>query len=499
MHSGVAADDILDHGGEDFEAVVADDETLDAGVEVNEAVLVQIADVAGVDPDATIRVAAKDHGRLVSLIVVALHGGGAGDAQLAALTDGQFPVSTRLKGGDDGVDHRDANAAGLVVCAGSHGSGRGYLGHAVALCHRVADAMGGEEVVDGLLCAPGDGVAAGGVVQNEGEILIPQLGVSGQLLVVGGHAEHMLGLVLQHQTAQLGRVEVGDDDDREAQHQRQMDAAGVAVGDEGGHDVHELLAPVEQLIVGAELLRDGVEAVVGEHDALRRTGGAAGVDDDASVVGVIGLRSGALALAALDELLPADDVGGIFVLVGGGQLVAYGHHRGQRVGRREDDDLFHVGALCGLTAALVHDVQADEKVGVHLFDILMDALDAVAGVHKVQGGADHVSGVEQSDDLRGHDADHRHDVALFDPDAPQGGSSLFDIDDEVGVGELPAIVVQCRIVQMVLVPMADKIECRKGGQGLVDVLLSVVFEPGFGLGCVNRILRRHQFLIPLCL
>ena len=359
--------------------------------------------------------------------------------------------------------------------------------------------MGGEEVVDGLLCAPGDGIAAGGVVQNEGEVLIPQLGVCGQLLIVGRHAEHMLGLVLQHQAAQLGRVEVGDDDDREAQHQRQMDAAGVAVGDEGGHDVHELLAPVEQLVVGAELLRQSVEAVVGEHDAFRGAGGAAGVDDDAGVVGVIGLRSGALALAALDELLPADDVGSIFVLVGGGQLVAYGHHRGQRVGRREDDDLFHVGALCGLTAALVHDVQADEKVGIHLFDILMDALDAVAGVHKVQSGADHVGGVEQSDDLRGHDADHRHDVALFDPDAPQGGSSLFDIDDEVGVGELPAIVVQCHIVQMVPVPVADIIECRKGGQGLVDVLLSVVFEPGFGLGCVNRILRRHQFLIPLCL
>ena len=359
--------------------------------------------------------------------------------------------------------------------------------------------MGSQKIVDGLLGPPGEGVAAGGVVQNEGEVLIPQLGVCGQLLIVGRHAEHMLGLVLQHQAAQLGWVEVGDDDDREAQHQRQMDAAGVAVGDEGGHDVHELLAPVEQLVVGAELLRQSVEAVVGEHDAFRGAGSAAGVDDDAGVVGVIGLRSGALALAALDELLPADDVGGIFVLVGGGQLVAYGHHRGQRVGRREDDDLFHVGALCGLTAALVHDVQADEKVGIHLLDILMDALDAVAGVHKVQSGADHVSGVEQSDDLRGHDADHRHDVALFDPDAPQGGSSLFDIDDEVGVGELPAIVVQCCIVQMVLVPVADIIECRKGGQGLVDVLLSVVFEPGFGLGCVNRILRRHQFLIPLCL
>ena len=499
MHSGVAADDVLYHGGEDFETVVADNETLDAGVEINEAVLVQISDVAGVDPDAAIGVAAEDYVRLVGLVVVALHGGGAGDAQLAALADGQLFVRTRLEGGDEGVDHRDADAAQLVVRAGGDGGSGGHLGHAVALGDRIADAMGGEEVVDGLLCAPGDGVAAGGVVEDEGEILIPQLGVSGQLLVVGGHAEHMLGLVLQHQTAQLGRVEIGDDDDREAQHQRQMDAAGVAVGDEGGHDVHELLAPVEQLVVGAELLRDGVEAVVGEHNALGRAGGAAGVDDDAGVVGVIRLRSGALALAALDELLPADDVGGIFVLVGGGQLVSYGHHRGQRVGRREDDDLFHVGALCGLTAALVHDVQADEKVGVHLFDILMDALDTVAGVHKVQGGTDHVRCIEQGNDLGGHDAHYRYDVALLDADAPQGGSSLLDVDDKVSVGELPAVVIQRGVIQMVFVPLADIFECRDGGKGLLNVLLVVIFEPRFGLGCVNRILRRHQFLIPLCL
>ena len=316
---------------------------------------------------------------------------------------------------------------------------------------------------------------------------------------MGGHAEHMLGLVLQHQTAQLGRVQVGDDDDREAQHQGQMDAAGKAVGDKGGHHVHQLLPPVEQLGVSLELQGDAVEAVVRQHDPLGGAGGAAGVYHHAGVVGVIRLRSGALALAALDELLPADDVGSIFVLVGGGQLVTYGHHRGQRVGRREDDDLFHVGALCGLTAALVHHVQADEKVGIHLFDILTDALDAVAGVHQIQGGSHHVGGIKQGDDLRGHDADHRDDVALFHPGAPQGGGSLFDIDDEVGVGELAAVVFQSRVVQVVLAPLADILKGREGRQGLIDEFLVVILEPGLGLGCVNRILRRHQFLIPLCL
>ena len=59
MDSRVAADDIFDHRGEDLEAVVADDEALDAGVEEDEAVLIQIADVAGVHPDAAIGVAAE--------------------------------------------------------------------------------------------------------------------------------------------------------------------------------------------------------------------------------------------------------------------------------------------------------------------------------------------------------------------------------------------------------------------------------------------------------
>ena len=359
--------------------------------------------------------------------------------------------------------------------------------------------MGSQKIVDGLLGPPGEGVAAGGVVDDERKVLVPQLGVRSQLLVVGGHAEHMLGLVLQHQTAQLGRVQVGDDDDREAQHQGQMDAAGKAVGDKGGHHVHQLLPPVEQLGVSLELQGDAVEAVVRQHDPLGGAGGAAGVYHHAGMVWVIGLRSGALALAALDELLPADDVGSIFVLVGGGQLVAYGHQRGQRVGRREDDDLFHVGALCGLTAALVHHVQADQQVGIHLFDILTDALDAVAGVHQIQGGSHHVGGIKQGDDLRGHDADHRDDVALFYPGAPQGGGSLFDIDDQIGVGELAAVVFQSRVVQVVLAPLADILKGREGRQGLIDEFLVVILEPGLGLGCVNRILRRHQFLIPLCL
>ena len=168
-------------------------------------------------------------------------------------------------------------------------------------------------------------------------------------------------------------------------------------------------------------------------------------------------------------------------------------------------DLLKVKSLLpGSHRINLHEVYGDfggkkKKVGIHLFDILTDAFDAVAGVHQIQGGSHHVGGIKQGDDLRGHDADHRDDVALFHPGAPQGGGGLFDVDDEVGVGELPAIVVQCRVVQVVLAPLADILKGREGRQGLIDEFLVVILEPGLGLGCVNRILRRHQFLIPLCL
>ena len=62
-----------------------------------------------------------------------------------------------------------------------------------------------------------------------------------------------------------------------------------------------------------------------------------------------------------------------------------------------------------------------------------------------------------------------------------------------------AIVIQRGVVQMVFVPLADIFECRDGGNGLLNVLLVVIFEPRPSLRCVNGILRHHQFLIPLCL
>ena len=278
-----------------------------------------------------------------------------------------------------------------------------------------------------------------------------------------------------------------------------MDAARIAVGDEGGHDVHQGLPLLEQPLVGRELHRNGVEVAVGEHNALGRAGGAAGVNDDTGVLRVILLGRGAGVLAVRDELLPHQHVGFVAVAVGIGGLVADGQMQRQGVRRGDHDHPLHMGALGGLIAALIRHIQAEQQVGVHLLDVFVDAFGAVAGVHQIQGGPDAVRCIESVNDLRGHHADDGDDVALFDAHRAESGGGLLDVDDEVSIGELPAVVIQRGVVQMVFVPLADIFECRDGGNGLLNVLLVVIFEPRPSLRCVNGILRHHQFLIPLCL
>ena len=82
------------------------------------------------------------------------------------------------------------------------------------------------------------------------------------------NAEHVLGLVLPDQRAQLVGVQIGDDDDVQAHDQRHVHAAGIAVGNERRHDVHQLLAAAEQVALGDEFVGQRVKAVVGQHNAL---------------------------------------------------------------------------------------------------------------------------------------------------------------------------------------------------------------------------------------
>ena len=248
---------------------MTDDHALDAGIQIHKAVLVHVADIAGVCPDLAVCMAAQDHIGLIGLVIVALHDGGGADADLAALTDGQLGLGAGLKDGHHRVQHGDAHAAGLGHIAGGNGSGRSDFGHAVALGQRILHVVCLQELVHGQLSAQRQRVAASGIVADEGEILLLlEQRRSCHLLVVGRNAEHVLGLVLPDQCAQLVGVQIGDDDDVQAHDQRHVHAAGIAVGNERRHDVHQLLAAAEQVALGDEFVGQRVKAVVGQHNAL---------------------------------------------------------------------------------------------------------------------------------------------------------------------------------------------------------------------------------------
>ena len=136
-----------------------------------------------------------------------------------------------------------------------------------------------------------------------------------------------------------------------------------------------------------------------------------------------------------------------------------------------------MGAPGGLTAAVIHHVQADQQTRIHFLDVLMDAVGAVPGVHQIQGRTDAVGGVERIDDLRGHHADHGDDITLSDACRPEGSSGLLGVHDEVCIGELPAIIFKGRFRQAVLVLLPDKVESRTFRHRLVDVIGVVIFEP----------------------
>ena len=134
--------------------------------------------------------------------------------------------------------------------------------------------------------------------------------------------------------------------------------------------------------------------------------------------------------------------------------------------------------LGSLTAALVDDIEADQQVRVYFFDVVMDAFGAVARVHEIQGRTDAVCGIKRINDLRRHHADHGDDVAFLDASGAEGGGGLFDVHDQVCIGEFPTVVFKGWLSQTVLVLLADIVERRAFRNGLIDVLLAVILQPG---------------------
>ena len=161
----------------------------------------------------------------------------------------------------------------------------------------------------------------------------------------------------------------------------------------------------------------------------------------------------------------------------------------QGIGRADHQHTLHMGVFCRLMAALIRHIQADKQVRIHFLDVFADALGAVTGVHQIQRCTDHVGSVERINDLRCHHADHCGDIAFLHADGAEGGGCLFHVDDQVRISDPAAIVIDRGLGQVVLVLMADVLECGAVGYRLVDELLIIVFQPRLCSRSINRFVR----------
>ena len=263
VHALVLVQDALDLGGIDVVAA-GDDHALDALAEVDVAVLVHHAQVAGVHPGEAVGVLAQGVRGLLGMVDVLHHHRGARQADLALLTVGHLDLGAGHHDLVVGIREGDADGALAGQARRGQAAGGDAFGGAVALAHLDGGLVILQEGVDALLQLHRQGIAAGEHALQAGEVQIVQAVQTQERLVQRGYACNEVRLVL----AQQLRIGLG----REARHQHAaaavdqhgVDAHAQAEAVEHGHDGEHLVAHREDGVGGDDLRAQGVEVEVGE-------------------------------------------------------------------------------------------------------------------------------------------------------------------------------------------------------------------------------------------
>ena len=156
----VRVEDILNLTGIDVVAG-GNDHALGAAAEVNKALLIHCAEVAGVDPCETVGVMTQGLRSLVGVLHVFLHHSGTGEQNLTFRAVGDLFIGARFYDLDIGVRERNADASLLEhVRRGQTACCDGLCG-AVALAHRYGCAVGVEKFIQLFLQLDTQAVSAG--------------------------------------------------------------------------------------------------------------------------------------------------------------------------------------------------------------------------------------------------------------------------------------------------------------------------------------------------
>ena len=318
-------------------------------------------------------------------------------------------------------------------------AGRDRLGRAVALAHLNGRLVVIEELVELLLQLDRQAVAAGEYALERAEVRPVHARQAQQRFVKRRHAGDEVALVLHDLLGvALGR-KARDQDAASALREHRVHAHAEAEAVEQRHRREHAVAGAEHRVRRDDLLAEGVEILVRQHDALCCAGRTAGIEDHSGVralaLDLIGLI--VAGVGELHEVLPHDDrriLGNLLDLASLGQHIARLDRRGQRVAHACNDHVHDLRALAHLFKLVVELVERHRRHAFRGVQVKLDLLLCRQRMDHVRNAADEVDGVEHIDGLRAVRHGNGHLVTLAHADGLERLGTLLDLADHLAVG-----------------------------------------------------------------
>ncbi len=274
-------------------------------MEIDEVLLVHVAEVSGVEPDFSVRMLYERLGSLFRLVFVTQHDGGTLDGDLTFLARREEFFGAGLDDLVSGVGVTDADGAFFILGAGRQAGGRDGLGEAVALADLDARAVLFQPLVDFTLQRDRDGVASGEHTHEVGDVGVLHVFGLDEHLEEGRDAGDEVRMELLHGLRIALRIDGRDEDIAAAVDEDGVDADAETETVEDRHSCQEPQVAEEVEVDRHRTLEcERVEVLVGEQDALRSAGGTAGVQDDGGAALLIRYERRGLALAGLHVVFP---------------------------------------------------------------------------------------------------------------------------------------------------------------------------------------------------
>ena len=459
-------EDVLELSGIDVVAR-GDDHALGSSAEVDKALAVHRAEVAGIDPGEPVGVTAQGLGGLVGVLHVFLHHGRTGQQDLALFAVGQLAVRTGLDDLDVGVREGHADTALLEHVRRRQAAGRDGLGGAVALAHLDDGLVVVKEFVQLLFQLDGQGVAAG-----EHALEAAQIGVFHALhaqhrLVERRHAGDEVAACLDDLLGIVLGIDARDQDAAARSLQDGVDAYAETEAVEHRHGRQHLVAGAIHRVGGHDLLAEGGEVAVRQHDALGLARGAAGVEDHGGVVApardLVVVEAGA---GEAHEIVPADDrrvLGDLFDLAPLGEHITRLQRLGERVLDAGDDDVDDLRVVADVVKLVIELVERDGRDALGFVEIKLDLLLGGERVDHVGDRSDEVDGIKHVHGLRAVRQRDRDLVVLAHADGLQRAGAAFDLLDHGAVARFSAHKAESDAVRTALRSGVHRVEHRALG------------------------------------